>query len=956
MQLRSSITTPTRLQDEESLTLNNRNGTKPAHPGLMKANVISFNSDNPPAAFPSLPLTSKAPSVGNKDELKEMAAVDTDTKNPFPKEGSLAGITSDIHSQENSEIQTSHINVKVEQGEPEEEVTQEGGVSDNVVARAGANRNEATGATSPTTAAQTASSGGLTVENVSAHENQMSNSDAAQTTENQPTAAAAMPTASESQANQKVKWSELTLSLQYHIYEAACSLYPIPPRHVAQLLRMNATQFAQMQHAVGLRALHPACLKDLWAFCAKISVPFPGLHPDVRESLFIDPDIFNEYADYLTFACKYDCAFEGEVRLGAKFLSDYNLAPTLMGQWLPDPDGSGFFQFTPYVPGYTPDVPGYTTLDPGFARNIRGRPVFPLARAANASGPPLGPAQSRALRQVLGRPGVIKGVQPTGREIAARNALRHPALLDRPGFPSDPAASAARTIVEQRLQRSERERHPLAQVSTPGEVPSRPQPGQSSVRQTQGNPRREVPQTALRPVPVVARNLASRRNRQSSWRAQGSPSLRVQPTATTASKTNSQQDLLCGLEPDNVPQRACSSGGQQKDDENARDPLTSGPTAASLRLVLKIDDKDGSAKVLRKTPSKAADTNTRADSLKGAVPSDEAQSGNVGASNTVSSAALPFGTTMSGFSRDLVMGLPSTSTATSSADSVFAMPVTRAPANRVANPHPQATAAIDPPKRKASQSDIRPDGSKAARMQVGDTHATPARGLVPAGLDDVDRLHCEAKKSYETGNVLKNISGENSTPTKVTNILPSTAGVTIGTARPLPSPTFSAISENADLPEFQALLGPVNHRLRVKVPAVSNVASDEDSIAPPTPSSPVAELHLLQNISTPTASERGETAQEDTGKQNSSEKNKKKPQKLKLIVGPRSQTSTPLSPSQDPAAFHGYMSKTPSVGSSTAVDPSTSATLSPEATEKKASNKRRSSRLARMSAVKEEKH
>jgi hypothetical protein len=246
-------------------------------------------------------------------------------------------------------------------------------------------------------------------------------------------------------------------------------------------------------------------------------------------------------------------------------------------------------------------------------------------------------------------------------------------------------------------------------------------------------------------------------------------------------------------------------------------------------------------------------------------------------------------------------------------------------------------------------------------MQVGNTHTTPARGLVPAGIEDVDRLHSEAKKAYEAATILKNMAGD-TTPTKVTNAFPSTrtAGATIGTARSLPSPTFSAISENADLPEFQALLEPVNHRLRVKIPAVSNVASSNiEDIGPPAPSSPVAELHLLQNIAPPPASETDETMQEDTSKQITSEMNKKKPQKLKLIVGPRSQASTPQSSGQDPAAFHGYMINTPTKGSSAVVHPSTSAPLlfeTPEATRKQAGNKRRSARLARKSAVNEEEH
>ena len=74
MQLRKSITAPIRLEDEEPAVPPGGNGTKPARPDLMKANVIPFNPDNRPAAFPSLPLTKALP-VANRFDAEQTTAV-----------------------------------------------------------------------------------------------------------------------------------------------------------------------------------------------------------------------------------------------------------------------------------------------------------------------------------------------------------------------------------------------------------------------------------------------------------------------------------------------------------------------------------------------------------------------------------------------------------------------------------------------------------------------------------------------------------------------------------------------------------------------------------------------------------------------------------------------------------------------------------------------------------------
>jgi hypothetical protein len=57
MQLRKNISAPDRF-DEEILVTKPRSATKPAHPSLMASQVVAFDPDKPPAAFPSLPLNS----------------------------------------------------------------------------------------------------------------------------------------------------------------------------------------------------------------------------------------------------------------------------------------------------------------------------------------------------------------------------------------------------------------------------------------------------------------------------------------------------------------------------------------------------------------------------------------------------------------------------------------------------------------------------------------------------------------------------------------------------------------------------------------------------------------------------------------------------------------------------------------------------------------------------------
>ncbi len=115
MQLRNSITVPTRLQDEEPATPNNRNGTKPTHPQLMKAKAVPFNPDNPPAAFPSLAVTSQAVTVADRNVSEEMATDDPDRLNSLLAQNSLAGNSSAIEGHHQSQERRSQVDLMTEE-------------------------------------------------------------------------------------------------------------------------------------------------------------------------------------------------------------------------------------------------------------------------------------------------------------------------------------------------------------------------------------------------------------------------------------------------------------------------------------------------------------------------------------------------------------------------------------------------------------------------------------------------------------------------------------------------------------------------------------------------------------------------------------------------------------------------------------------------------------------------
>ncbi|KAJ9608247.1 hypothetical protein H2200_007235 [Cladophialophora chaetospira] len=790
MQLRKSITIPARLEDEEPVTPNNRNGTKPAHAGLMKATLIPFNPDNPPAAFPSLPLMSKAAPAADIAEADDVATGDSETLSSLPKQTSLVGVSSEDEEEEPSHDETSQIDPtdeqdSVEQDETpesaterevlsltsiltaksptsatqtgnndgnalEQDASQQHGDTANVGARATVSLNQAT--TTPTTVnpiAPTTSQGAGQDETIT---------DGSARAGTSQTQAIASSTAIAPPFVASVNWRDLPLSMQYRIFQ---TMYACDPsgNHVVRILGLTELETAQIWQAVRVRAMHPASLDDIRRYCLSISTPIPGVQPlvtsptgGIEQQWSIDRDIYAGYLNYMVFVCNYDCASRPQVRLAEAFLAERRLPRGIIGTWAPDPAA---------VPGsgdliLVPDREAAQTSQT-IARVDAARGSAVPSRAG--TGPRLPLASSSSSAQELYFPGSnVCIVESSSARRADRDREFHPALsrqIPRNG-PPRPARVAQLTRSTQPARR-----HPLATVSTPDDPPTPPRTGQGA--RQDGSSLGSA--TTHRPITRSTGNIPTQAAPASTLEAGNMP---MQLTSSEPLDSDDARNALKDTTTTSSTQTASNT------DEKARPedlPLTSNPSSGSHRLVLKIYRQDGLAQLFRKAPSTTPDLSNQTE----ATTSVAASSGIDNAAENV------------------------------------------------------------PLKRKASRSDIRPDASKTPRLPEGSAPTTPPRGVVPYDVDNIERLHSEAKRAAAADDSM-DVPDEPSTPTHSINVVPTgkasedpvTTSAQAGATEAgfPPSPTFSTITEFEDLPEYQALLEPVKHRLRVKTPASSIVSAD----------------------------------------------------------------------------------------------------------------------------------
>lgn len=278
------------------------------------------------------------------------------------------------------------------------------------------------------------------------------------------------------------------------------------------------------------------------------------------------------------------------------------------------------------------------------------------------------------------------------------------------------------------------------------------------------------------------------------------PARRVQPARTN--QPAARHPLATVSTPDDSPTPPRTRQGARQVGTEMRSEVNPQPAAAlpgstlaptnSQRLVLKVQEEDGLAQVFRKSASSASDLKYPSE---GSQPVAAPCGLNANAENVPSGSQRP-GPRMGTFTRGL-LDISPPSTITKIIDRNRDTTVTRSQG--------EVAAADCTHKRKASQANIRPEASKTPRMQDDPVPTTPLRGLVPHNVNTVESLHSEAKRSAAVGFSMSDVSILN-TPTQERAATP-------------PSPTFSAISENEHLPDYQALLEPVRHRLRVKTPS-----------------------------------------------------------------------------------------------------------------------------------------
>ncbi|KIX05733.1 uncharacterized protein Z518_03705 [Rhinocladiella mackenziei CBS 650.93] len=302
MQLRSNISAPVRLEEEDFSSRRKGKGparTRPAYPDLLRKQVISFDPNNPPAAFPSLPLTAR-------------------------KSLDASQLTESLSEEE---LSFSIANLRI-------------------------NQNEAPGGRARTQqchehfdvqdTATNDNNNGMDLDDLSMV--------GVRTIERMVDEQVVGPDIAREQDQGRVTrtghsnaWDSLPLSLQYHIYTRLSE--DRSSEALAELLGLTEYESSQIQRAVGLRSLHPTSVAEIWDYCRHIGPEIPGLeHPPS----FIDLNVFKDYVDYMVFASNYEFAYPSELERAWEFLQQHQIPTSVLGVWQQDPSDirdSAFFTY-----------------------------------------------------------------------------------------------------------------------------------------------------------------------------------------------------------------------------------------------------------------------------------------------------------------------------------------------------------------------------------------------------------------------------------------------------------------------------------------------------------------------------------------------------------------------------------------------------------------------------------
>lgn len=428
MELRKHVSKPVRFDEDYDAHETPRASTKPAFRKMMAARIIPFNPNNPPAAFPSLPL--------DRSFTLPAAGTCPDTLSGFIPRSISEGVSTTAIS---SSSCTSPV---LEQDNHTVEVAQH--------------------PNGPPILSQVQ----MSVECLSRAPEETFPGDG--------------------HAFSDELWVSLPLSLQYHIYKRMPIFYP--DQNSLDLLGLTDSQFDDLVSIARVRREMEFTEVQLWNICARTSAfcdgdgdtTAPGcvselgnetlsalnlrntvgsftpkretfsatapLQQDFRSSptndsarLPVEPEILTQNLEQLVLASNYELAYEVELNRAECFLLTRHVSTAVLGTWVPDGaigDESEFFTF---LPGGSSEhlawLNGYSTAlqitDPGYVPSWkRGWPSWQ----------PTQPSQSTSL--VAQNPYMIKG--STGGNVPL--AQQHESPLRNRKIPAGPMSSEPQSL------------------------------------------------------------------------------------------------------------------------------------------------------------------------------------------------------------------------------------------------------------------------------------------------------------------------------------------------------------------------------------------------------------------------------------------------------------------------------------------------------------------------------
>lgn len=599
-------------------------------------------------------------------------------------------------------------------------------------------------------------------------------------------------------------WNALPLSLQCHIYVVLRQQYS--PESLSKLLGLTTGESRQIQKEMRFRSLHPASLTEIWDYATRTSDDIPGL-PSCDS---IDVSSLNEFMDYMVYASNHAFANESEIRAARSFLALRGISADLLGTWLPDPsqpDGSEWFVHVPGVVGRNPlpsidihDDSGYSSLSEG-DRDVN----FEQGCSGLANGQPQ--------------------LEPT-----MENGIHEQSIAQARGFESIDAPRQNQTGKMRKrgppatLLPPKAGRHPLSIVTKPDESPMQAEHDVESMDLDlhYGRDASMAQACAFDPEPTLL------------------PVQEDMRVDTHGAVDNTEVWLHRNPKETLDKVNAGEHAGSTKQDGKTRSTEAEESSRRAARparpqqghLVLRIQNKDGLAKIMKKTTKLTDSYNTActADPELPAYPCDYEKQP---PTKAIPSHSLPLNTKMSAFSRALIE-----SALLASQDAVNSNKSDRLlPFRALSTPTKPVTLPSFSTKRKASRSDLRPTPSKLQHIMAGSQPCTPLKGIVPEPASTKKLLSSLVRQTWEPSS---KESSEASTPTKLyhdasRSTTAQSAAAFSSSASPR-SPSYSPISENENLEEHQALIrGPKVSDQGMNVP-VSNieVGSHQASSSTPT--------------------------------------------------------------------------------------------------------------------------